>query len=203
MSYQNTLTVAAGGSPQKLAMGGYVYAIVRSINAPVEISFDGEVWQPARQNDSYGPLTDAKDIYFRASGGLDCTVTFAVSLTKLSAQDTAVSNAQHFAQGNLGIATGAAAAGGLPACDANGFLQVTNAMQLAVSGMNKSHRRQILTVSVSANSPAALNILDVNGANFRTLQAGQDIAIVTDADFVFSGAGGTAWVSLGQLFLTN
>ena len=120
-----------------------------------------------------------------------------------TADDNSSANAGHYAFGNLGVAIGAAAANGLPACNANGFLQITNAMQITVSGVNNGHRRHLITINVDTNSPAPLNIVDVNGNNFRTLQAGQDFALPTDATFVLSGAGGTANASIGELYLAN
>ena len=207
MSYQQTLNILANGSPEKRSLGAYTYVVIRAANVPTEISFDGQVWQPAGKNDSFGPLEPAaQNIYFRAASGLAGAVTFAFGLSKIVVQDTAQSNASHYALGNINIAVGAAANAafaGSPACDANGYLQITNAMQLAVSGVNNSHRRQLITFDVSPQSPASLNVTDTNGKVFYVIPAGQARQIVTDADLVISGAGGTAWAAVGQLFLNS
>jgi len=92
----------------------------------------------------------------------------------------------------------------LPACDANGFLLVTNAMALLISGVDSNgRRRQSIVFSMASNSPASLNVLDANGAAYMTLAAGDKIERVTDSNFTISGAGGTAWVTIGQDFLAN
>ena len=204
MSYQQTINLLASGSPEKRSLGSYTHVRITAVNAPCEVSFDGQVWQPAAQNNSFGPLNPAaSDIYFRASGGVAAVVSFTFGLTPQSGQDTAQSNAQTYALGNLGVAIGAGAAGGLPACDGDGYLQITNAMAFVVPGTNNNHRRQVITFSVSKNSPASLNLLDANGFAFMTIAAGQQIALSTDAQFTLSGAGGTAWVTVGQIFLSN
>jgi hypothetical protein len=84
MSYQQTLNVLAGGSPEKRSLGAYAFVVIRDATVPVEISFDGQVWQPAGRNDSFGPLTPpASDIFFRAAGGIAGAVTFAWGLSPL------------------------------------------------------------------------------------------------------------------------
>ena len=204
MSYK--LNVDATGSAQKLALGGFAFAIVRAATAPVEVSFDGQYWRAANQNDAFGPLTGAKDIYFRAVNNLPATVTFDVSDSKLTAQDTAQSLASTFAIANLGIPVNAAIAGALPACDANGYLQITNAAFYLISGKSNGHPRQQIVFSVSAGS---LNVLTpdstIGGSQFvfMTIPAGQVISLDSDTDWIVSGAGGLCKASIGQIFLNK
>jgi len=116
-----------------------------------------------------------------------------------------VSQASTYLYGNLGIAVSAAAITGpppVPACDAYGYLQITNAMNLAISGIDRFGKlRQTITFSVSPTSPAPLNILDAYGNPFMTISAGQQIALNTNSTLVVSGATGTAAVTIGQIFL--
>ena len=204
MSYK--LNVDATGAPQKLSLGGFAFAIVRASTAPVEVSFDGQYWRAANQNDAFGPLNGAKDIYFRAVNNLPATVTFDVSDSKLTAQDTAQSLASTFAIANLGIAVNAAVNGALPACDANGYLQITNAAFYLVSGKSNGHPRQQIVFSVSSGS---LNVLtpdsQLAGAQFvfMTIPAGQVISLDSDTDWIVSGAGGLCKASIGQIFLNK
>ena len=204
MSYK--LNVDATGSPQKLALGGFVFAIIRTVTAPVEVSFDGQSWKSASQNDAYGPLVGAKDIQFRAVNGLPAVVTFDVSDTNFSQQDTAQSLASTFPLANLGIAVGAAIAGAVPACDANGYLQITNAALYLISGKNNGHPRQQIVFSVFSGS---LNVLtpdsQLAGAQyvFMTIPAGQVISLDSDTDWLVSGAGGLCKASIGQIFLNK
>ena len=199
-----TLSVKATGEVEQLPLGSYLYFYIRSASAPLQLSFDGNTWQDCGQNDNFGPLDPVPTrISFRAVNGIASNVTFSYSKTPIQSQDPAQSNAKSYILGNLGVATGAAAAGGLPQCDANGFLLVTNNMNLALSGIDSGHRRQLITFSLSANSPAPLNILDANGKAFMTILAGQQISLPTDSPMNLSGAGGTAWVTVGQIFLST
>ncbi len=205
MSYQ--LNVDNTGAPQKLALGGYAYVIIRAATSPTEVSFDGQNWHTANLNDSFGPLQpQAKDIYFRAVNNIAATVTFDTSLSKLTPQSTAQSQASTFAVANLGIAVGAPVNGVLPACDANGYLQITNAALYYISGKSNGHSRQQIIFSVSSGS---LNVLTPNstlaGAQyvFMTIPAGQVISLDSDTDWIVSGAGGLCKASIGQIFLNS
>lgn len=197
-----TTQVPANGQPVQETLGSFKFLRIRKLTSPVLISFDGNDWLTANLNDQFTPK-GAQRVYFQSAAGVGITVEFSYGNVSFTAQDTAQSNAQTYALGNLGIATGAGAAGALPACDGNGYLQITNAMALVVPGTNNSHRRQIITFSVAAGSPAPLNLLDANGFAFMTIASGQQIALATDAQFTLSGAGGTAWVTVGQIFLSN
>ena len=204
MSQNYTLTCPANGTPTKLALGSFVFAVICSATNSPEVSFNGETWQPAKQNAAFGPLPPGTgNIFFRATNGVDSTVTFTVGETKTDQQDTSQSQAPTSAAGNLGIANGAAAAGALPACDANGFLQITNGMLLKVPGTSDSgNRRQILILSVSANG-AALQVLVSATVGFMSIAPGATFPLVSDADFYISGSGGTAKVTIGEFYLKN
>jgi len=82
---------------------------------------------------------------------------------------------------------------------------VLNSANYKVSGTNNGHRRQLVTFTMApATSYAyALNILDANGFSVMTMLPGQIIALPTDSDLYISGAGGTAGVTIGQMFLAS
>ena len=198
------LNLAADGSPQPLALGAYAFIVMRSVNGTVEVSFDGQTWQPALQNDKFGPLEpNPNNIFFRATNGVAATVTFIASLKEIRIQDTATSVAATEIFGNLGIAVGAPAAGGNPACSALGFLQITDGMLLKVPGVKDGKRRLDVTFCLQTGSAFNLNVLDKNGFAFMTIAPGAALQKVMDADFWLSGAGGTASVTIGQVFLKN
>ena len=197
-----TTQVPASGSPVQETLGGFKYFIIRSATAAVQVSFDGNVWHDAEPNDLLNP-TDASRVYLRSTNSVAATVVFSYSKTPLSVQDTATSSASVTPQGNLGIANGAAAANGLPACDANGFLSITNGMLLKLAGTSPTgNRRQILILSVSANG-AALQVLISATVGFMSIAPGSSFPLVTDSDFYISGSGGTAKVTIGEFYLKN
>jgi hypothetical protein len=197
--------IAANGAIAQEVLGAFNFLYVLTATASFQISFDGNTWVDSGGNKKYDRTGKGSErVYFRAKNGVAATVTFDYDLSPISFQDTAQSNRATAALGNFGIATGAAAAGGKPACDANGYLQITNAMNLAVAGTNASgQRRQVIIFSLATASPAPLNVLDPNGFAFMTIAAGQTISLVTDSAFILSGAGGTAWATVGQIFLAN
>lgn len=175
---------------------------VKTSTLPLTVAMDGKEAQPVQSGTVLqGPF---KWLNFFNSAAVDVTVTFYTGdeAVLFSPADNQQAAASTYVFGNLGIATSAGAAGGNPACDANGFLQITNAMALSVAGTNNGHRRQTVTLSMSSQSPASLNILDSGGRAFMTILSGQQIALDTDATLVLSGAGGTAWVTVGQIFLS-
>ncbi len=200
-----TLNLTADGLPQNLALGAYKYVVLRNVQGTVEVSFDGQNWTIASQNDRFGAFAEPlpSRIYFRATNAVAGVVTFLSSLEPISIQDTATSVARTEIFGNLGIATGAWAAGANPACSAFGFLQITDAMSLPVLGTRNGKRRLDVTFCVKAGSAFNLNVLDPTGKAFMTIPPGATIQKVMDADFNVSGAGGTAEVTIGQTFLKN
>ena len=200
---QRTTNLLANGAPQQETLGTFKYLIFRKVTAACSSSLDGNDWKPVTKNDRLGPLSNCDRIFFQATAGVVASVTFDFDILPVNAQDTAQSNASTYAIGNLGIANGAAAAGGKPACTAAGFLAITDAMAFPIPGTDNGHGRQMITFAVSKNSPASLNVLDENGFTFKTMDAGDDFAYPTDAKFILSGAGGIAWVSVGQIFVRN
>ena len=200
-----TVNILATGEVQQETLGGYKYLAIRQASNAFQISFDGHSWRTASQNKSYGPLKDATYVFFKASNGLAATVTFEYGNDKVEAQDTAQSQASTFPVANLGIATGAAAVGILPACDANGYLQITNNMMLLVSGNNAGRPRQQIIFSVSSGSLNVLTPDSTAGVQyvFMTIPAGQVISLDSDTDWILSGVGGTCKASVGQIFLNR
>ena len=201
----DSLTVPAGtvtnpGTVKSPKGGRFFY--LRSTTTPLQIAFDSgtpfqmeggfKVTEPFASVQFFNPTAfPIVVVFYIGSAGIDYVGTNDVKL------------AATYALGNLGIAVSAAAANGLPACDANGFLIITNSMNLLVPGTNNGHRRQKITFSVSTASPSPLNLLDLNGNVYMTIFLGQQIALTEDSTFILSGAGGNAWVTVGQTFYTN
>ena len=194
--------IAAGDS--KLVSYSGLVLTVKRCTLPLTVCFDGAVtdvnFKAGRVFD-FRP-TGLKMFNLTNPNAVEVQTEFIIDdiPAHFIADDNAVASASTYAYGNLGVATGAGAAGGLPACDANGFLQITNGMALLVTGMNNGHRRQKITFSMAANSPAPLNLLDLQNKVFMTILAGQQIALVDDSAYTLSGAGNTAFVTVGQSF---
>jgi hypothetical protein len=198
-----TKTLAAGGAII-VTWPGKVLSM-KACTLPLMVSFDSGDSHPVKGGQVIPRADEFNNVNFVNNNSVSVTFDFYIGdeAAPYAPADNSQSNASSYAFGNLGVAVGAGAVGGLPACDANGFLQITNALALVVPGTNNGHRRQIITFSMSSSSPAPLNLLDANGCAYMTILAGQQIQLVTDATFTLSGAGGTAWVSVGQIFLNN
>jgi hypothetical protein len=196
----NTRTVAinANGQVSQEIVGDFKYLRIQSATVAFQLSFDGGTWVNAQQNNQWGPITGTR-VYFRALNGLASAVTFVYSDQPFTSQDTAVLNAATSVLGNLGVPAGTGAAGGLPACDANGWLQITNGLNLKVSGTNNGHRRQLIVFAVQSGT-YTLSVTDANGCAVVNVVAGNIIAIATDSDLYVSGAGGLSKVTIGQFF---
>ena len=184
--------------------GGDIYLNIGACNLPLSAAFNGGPGKNVSAGQTYkeNPFN-----YFSLTNNnaVAVTVTFSSGQHPASSQpaDNSVSNASHTALGNLTVATGGPAAGGLPACDANGYLQITTAMNLLVPGTNNGHRRQLITFDVSPNSPKSLLVQDANGCVLQNIPAGQARQMVTDAPLYLSGNGATAWAVIGQIFLNS
>lgn len=197
-------SVKATGETEQRSLGEFSFVKIIASTQPFQISFDGVTFQTVTQNDYLQTSLPRSNVFARALNGLASVFTLKTSKTPFSSQDTAQSNVPTNAIGNFGILPNTAAAGGMPACDANGYLQITNNMQLPVPSSTNGHRRQMLLITMSANSPFPLNILDANGCAFMTLAIGAPaVMFPTDSAFILSGASGTAWATVGQVFLAN
>lgn len=196
--------IAATGAIAQETLGTYRYLYIDSATRAFELSFDGNAWQPGVANKYYDlSATVQSRVYFRAVNGLAATVNFSYNVQPFTVQSTAQSNASTYCVGNLGIATGASSTSELPACDVHGNLLITNAMSLLIEGTHEGNQRQMITFAVDKSSSASLNVLDPDGNNFKTMNPGDDFAYPTDSIFYLSGAGGTALVSVGQIFLKS
>ncbi len=193
-----TTQIPASGIPVTETLGTFKFLRIRSVTGAVQISFDANAWVAANLNDQFSPA-GASRVFFKTDGG----VAVSYGNTPFTAQDTSTSASTTEPQGNLGVVNGAVAANGLPACDGNGFLTVTNAMLLKVPGTNaKGNRRQILILAVSANG-AALQVLIAPTVGFTSIAPGTTFPFVSDSDFYISGSGGDSKVTIGEFYLKN
>ena len=196
-------SVKATGEVEQRSLGEFSYVKIISASLPFQISFDGNTFQAVNQNDYLQTSAPRTNVFCRALNGQASAFTIKVSKSPFTGQDTTQSNAPTSLIGNLGIADNAAAAGGLPACDGNGYLQVTAGMALLIPGNNNGHRRQSVTFTVSAASAVALRVNDSNGAGHMIIALGEKIQLVTDGDLRIGGVGGTCSFMVGQIFLNN
>jgi hypothetical protein len=129
-------------------------------------------------------------------------VTFFIGDVALNfaPDDSSVSQAKTYCIGNLGIPTNTPAGGGLPHCRTDGFLEITNGMNLMIPGTDYGHRRQKIIFYVGG-SGSFLNVLDINLCNFMQINQNNVIQLDSDYPFVIAGSGGTALVMIGQIFL--
>ena len=212
------VTVKSTGEAELVFLGSFKFVFVKAATAPFQISFDGSTFSPANQNDRYALGAPQGSLSLMALNGNAATVTLLYSDQPISSQDTAQSNAKSFILGNLGVATAPALNGdarsaaqiaaGLPVADVNGYLQITAAMRCNIPGVTGTARRQLIFFSVSPNSQYPVTVLDPNSSpagDFAaiTIAPGQQIQLTTDSQLLVSGAGGTALVTIGQIFLNN
>jgi hypothetical protein len=212
-----TQTIAAGASFTQ-NNSGKVFTL-KAATLPVNVAFDGGTERS---------LKAGAVINLTATGGFKLvtlinknsvavTVTFYIAevAAAFSANDNAASNAQTYLYGNCGIANSANANlpnsdgsnGGVTniACDASGYLSIPNTPNIKIVGTNTGHRRQVIIFSIAPTTVSAngLNVLDPNGITVLTIPAGSPpVAFPTDSDVFVSGAGGTAKVTIGQVFLS-
>ena len=200
--------VVSAGMAAMMSTPGKVLS-VKAVSGTISVAMDGKAASPIYSGTVlYGPFSYLN--FFNPSGA-DAVVSFFVGddVVPFQPADNGQSNARSLLFGNLGIRTlspANVAFPGSPAYDANGYLQITNAMRLLVAGNRNGLRRQTAFISVSPNSPAAVTVQapDTNvGAEFSamTLAAGSQVPLTFDSDFFLSGTGGTAWVTVGQVFL--
>ena len=186
---------------------------VKTVTGPLLVAMDGKYANPVLSGTVMaGPFNC---LNFFNPGAAPVTVTFFTGdyQVPFSPADSSGSNAKTTMISNLGIITPGSNVGGQPtttppACRADGYLVITNAMRLLVPGINAGGRRQIIFFSVSPASPASLNVLDPNsgGAGEHvaiTLAAGAQVQFETDSDLVLSGLNGDAYVAIGQICLSN
>ena len=203
MSYQLNITVAATGAPEKRALGGYLYVRINSVtlNAAVEVSFDGETWQPANQNDSFGPLSpEAKNIYFRSSNGLASMVVFTHGKTPVAGQDKSVNDDPTYllccggAAGSPAIIK-AQDGGGASWTVTTGVGVANLANLLKIVGVNAGHKRKQITFQNSTlGNGSDVMVFDKNGFPFMRLKANDTpyTWLGNDTFYVGGLGGGTA-----------
>ena len=212
MSQQLYTQLVPAGQAAMVSAPGAVLT-VKTVGGSATVALDGKGPTPVSGGTVLnGPFSTVN--IFNGSAA-DWTITFFVgdAAVLFAPGDNSTNNAKSYLWGNLGIKTNAGASStfvGAPACDANGFLQITNAMYLLVSGNRNGARRQVLTLSVDPNAAFALNVLDPNsgpGGEFAaiTLAKGSQIELLTDSDGVLSasGVGLFVGVTIGQIFLSN
>jgi len=196
----STITIPANGAascdtPAKVLT-------VKSCTLPINASMDGgSVNQIQAGAVLDGPF---RTVNFLNTNATAVTLVFWIGndAVKFSPADNAQANAATSLFGNLGVADNTGAANGFPACDVNGFLQITNAMLLTIGNTVNGHRRQAISFSVKTGAAFPLMVKDVNGFSFCDVQAGQNKEFVTDAILQVSGMGGTCPVIIGQMILT-
>jgi hypothetical protein len=211
MSQQLYTQLVPAGQAAMVSAPGAVLT-VKTVGGSATVALDGKGPTPVSGGTVLnGPFSTVN--IFNGSAA-DWTITFFVgdAAVLFAPGDNSTNNAKSYLWGNLGIKTNTAANSypNAPACDANGFLQITSNMYLLVSGTRNGARRQVLTLSVSPTAPVYLNVLDPNsGADGEyaaiTLAAGSQIELLTDSDVILSasGVGQVVGVTVGQIFLSN
>lgn len=198
-------TIQPGNSIAETCVGNFL--TVKQCSLPLTLTLGGSQQKTVKAG-SVIPMDGQKNIGLTNGNAVAVTVSFEVDDKPgtFVADNNSTSNASTFAIANLGIAVNAAVNGALPACDANGYLQITNGAFYLISGKSNGHTRQQIVFSVSAGS---LNVLTPdstlvgNQFVFMTIPAGQVISLDSDTDWIVSGAGGLCKASIGQIFLNG
>ena len=214
----NQVTIVSG-SVFADAGGGAVLS-VKICTLGITVAFDGGPPQACAAATVFA--NPFRTVVFSNTNALPVTVGYWIGDKAISfaPADNSVSAAATFVYGNLGVAVGQgvnAAYAGSPACDALGYLAISNAANLlipsvGVRGKAQGHRRQAIIFTLAATGyivPAtglatvSLNVLDSSGFVVMTIPPGGIIQISSDSDLSVSGAGGACGVSIGQIFLAN
>lgn len=148
------VTVKATGETEERSAGGFSYIYIRSATANFQISFDGNEWSDAHQNDNWGPITGHR-IYFRALNGAASTITADVGRKPFVTQDTSVKSqpADTYAKSGL---DGAIAG---------------NATQ-TFNGVNGTDKRKSIAVQNLDAGGNTVTVQDGSGNALAVLQAG-------------------------------
>ena len=205
MSQEITLTLTPGAANMQSAAGKFMS--VKSCSLPLSVAFNGG----PEQTVSAGMILDrsaAPIVYvnLRNQNAVAVTITFYVADAPVpyAPADNSVSMASEYAFGNLGVVTNTganSAFAGSPACDALGYLQITDGMNLRIDNTNNGHRRTRIVFTMSDITLARLNILDAAGRAYASIIKGGQISLNDDCIYFVSGAQGVASVTIGQNFL--
>jgi len=157
------------------------------------------------------PAGVSNQITFKNANAANIQISywFADDAVPFSANDYSQALAATVLEGDLNIPPSSAAGAiftNSPASDANGYLKITNGMAFKVAGQNSAgHRRQYITLTMAPTGTSAFNLLvaDINGNVAMVLVPGAQIGLPLDSDIYLSGSGGTAFVAIGQHFLTQ
>ncbi len=203
MSQEITLTLAAGAAAMNKTSGKFMS--VKACSLPLLAAFNGG----PEQTISAGMVIDRSDaeityVNLRNSQSVAVTITFYIDANPVNyaPANNAVSTADTFALGNLGVGIGGAANSafaGSPA-DVGGYLTI-GATALAIPA--NGYRRQQITFSVAAGQAFPLAILDPNGNAFMLLGSGDKIVLMTSTALSVKGIGGSVSVSIGQIFYSS
>lgn len=196
-----TITIPAGGAVMTQWSGTVLS--VKTCTLKISAAFDGGASQDVKSGFVLKSETPFRFVNFVNPNLVPVTVYFFIGEVALnfSPDDSSVSQAKTYCIGNLGIPIGAAAAGGKPGCNSDGFLQITNNMQLQIPGSDYGHPRQQIVFTTGA-SGSVLNVMDINLCVFLQATMNRQVIILdTDYPFIISGGGGVALVAIGQTFL--
>lgn len=211
----NAHTLIVGPQQGQLVTSPGAVLSIKDCSGPLTLAFDGAQPMPIFSGTVLnGPF---HGLQFFNAGSVPVTVNFftgpqAVNFAPAAASQ---SNSKSLIVGNLGVVSSGSSGYGQavttvpPIADNRGYLQVTDAMRLLVSGTRNGLRRQVLLISVDTAATHALNVLDASSSLASgdcaalTLQPGAQVELLTDSDVIFSGAGGTVGVTIGQIFLSN
>lgn len=180
---------------------GNVFTL-KSTSAPVLISFSGGPQTVAKSGRIFDVPFTSGTIVNNQSQAVIITFFIGDKAMAYSADDNAVANVKHRLYGNVGIADGAAAAGGNPQ-NVAGYLQITNAMHYSIPGQNLGNTRQSITFDVAAASAQSLKVEDLTGNTCQIIPPGQARQIITDSQLKISGNGGVAQVAITEVYQIN
>jgi len=187
---------------------------IKSATLPFTVAIDGTAPTAAQAGTVlHGPFNV---LNFFNPNAVPITIGYYLADTQVSysPSDSSASNAATYLYGNCGIAANGNK--NLPnsnggntnvAADPNGYLKITNNPNIVIANLNNGHRRQMILFTiapVAIGTGASLNILDANGNPFMTIPAGSPpVALTTDGVIWVSGVGGTAYVTIGEIYLTQ
>lgn len=197
-----TKTIPAGGSVTVQLTARVMTC--KTFSAPCVVQFNGGSELDAKSGSVFdrSPFGGFSNVTIINRNAIPVTCFFYLGETEVSysPDDNSVTLNKARCFGNLGVPDNTGAVGGLPACDINGHLVITDGMNLLVPGVRNGQRRSSIIIRVASDSAYTLKITGSIGTTFLHMIAKDIIKLDVDDDLIFSGINGPATCTIGQIF---